>query len=183
MDAEAPMSPRVSLRIAPVVAMIAVSAGCAAVLGLDAGVGDDPDSGEAADVLDGPAPDRGGNVGEGSTVAGDSGDAGRDAVPVVDAADATGTASDSAQPTDRAADDVCACAPVPNGTVNCTPTGGCGHVCDQGYVDCAGSPCSCGAGLRCLSDQTCAACRATLQPCQLGTDCCSGNCGPTSTCL
>jgi hypothetical protein len=84
---------------------------------------------------------------------------------------------------DHQASDGCECAPVPNGSVNCTATGGCGHVCDQEYVDCAGSPCSCGGGMRCLSDDTCGACRATLQPCQLGTDCCSGNCGASSTCL
>jgi hypothetical protein len=84
---------------------------------------------------------------------------------------------------DHQASDGCECAPVPNGTLNCTATAGCGHVCDQGYVDCAGGPCSCGAGMRCLSDDTCGACRATLQPCQLGTDCCSGSCGASSTCL
>lgn len=170
---------RFVVRIATTAAMLAVWTGCAAVLGLDAGVGDEPDSGGGGETLD-DAEAHGG-------IGGDPvGDAAHDAVPFADVggdagADATGASSDSGHASDGPAADVCACPPVPNGAVNCTQTGGCAHVCDQGYVDCAGSPCSC--GLRCLSDQTCAACRASLQPCQLGTDCCSGNCGPTSSCL
>jgi len=172
---------RFAVRIAAAGAMIAVWAGCAAVLGLDAGVGDEPDSGGDGEVPDEASPEHGGDVPEAAVVAGDS--AGREEVLVADAADATGPASDAAHVSDGPAADVCACASVPNGTVSCNSNGGCAHVCDQGYVDCAGSPCSCGGGLRCLSDQTCGGCRAPLQPCQLGTDCCSGDCGPTSSCL
>jgi hypothetical protein len=247
---------RRAARIAPIAGIVAVSAGCAGILGLDAGVGDGPDAGvdelpplgEASREVDvdgvesaaaqGDA--RGGSDGVGST--GDGADA---LVTAVDSADAIGPEVDSArtpdssesseggcpfttcpdgcddtetdpqdcgscknacvygpnsQPVctggacglqctggaldcDHQAADGCECTPVPNGTVNCTATGACGHVCDQGYVDCAGSPCSCGGGLRCLSDDTCGACRATLQPCQLGTDCCSGDCGANAACL
>jgi hypothetical protein len=175
-------------RTAAAAGMVSVWAGCAAVLGLDAGVDDGSDSG--ADI-DAPGVD----VAEAYAVSGDSGRAVDDAAPGVDAYDASeGTtgldaagasevATDAAQTSDRQPDDACSCPPVPNGTANCTPTGGCAHVCDQGYVDCAGSPCSCGGGLRCLSNDTCGACRSALQACQLGTDCCSGDCGPTSTCL
>jgi hypothetical protein len=57
-------------------------------------------------------------------------------------------------------------------------------VCDQGYLDCGGQACSCGgADNRCLSDGVCGTCRATLQACQAGTDCCSGSCGLSLTCL
>lgn len=84
---------------------------------------------------------------------------------------------------DHQASDGCECTPVANGAVNCTSSGACGHVCDQGYVDCAGHPCSCGGGNVCLSNGTCGACRASLQPCQVGSDCCSGSCGATLTCL
>ena len=55
------------------------------------------------------------------------------------------------------ASDGCECAPVANAAINCTSSGGCGHVCDQGYVDCGGDPCSCGGGKVCLSDGTCGA--------------------------
>ncbi|HEX8796911.1 MAG TPA: hypothetical protein VF765_38430 [Polyangiaceae bacterium] len=84
---------------------------------------------------------------------------------------------------DHQASNGCECTPVANGAINCTSSGVCGHVCDQGYVDCAGHPCSCGAGNVCLSNGTCGACRASLQPCQVGSDCCSGTCGATLTCL
>jgi hypothetical protein len=75
-----------------------------------------------------------------------------------------------------------ACSSVPNATLSCAG-GACMTMCDEGYVDCAGAPCSCGAGNRCLSDDTCGPCRATLQPCQVGSDCCSGSCGAALTCL
>ena len=250
-------------------ALVAVSTGCAGILGLDAGVGDGPDaSGDDGDEhppiveagrdtdVDGvessaaPGDAHGGNDGVTATAdAADepatSFDSAGETMPVVDAADAADTGLDSArtpdapesteggcpfttcsdgcddtetdpqdcggcsiaceygpnsQPTcaagscglectggaldcDHQASDGCECGPVSNGTVNCTATGACGHACDQGYVDCAGSPCSCGGGQRCLSDNVCGACRGTLQPCELGTDCCSGDCGATSTCL
>jgi hypothetical protein len=72
---------------------------------------------------------------------------------------------------------------IANGSLLCNANGTCGHICDQGYVDCGGTACSCGAGNRCLSDQTCGACRSALQPCRLGSDCCSGSCGVNLTCL
>jgi hypothetical protein len=72
---------------------------------------------------------------------------------------------------------------IANGALLCNANGTCGHVCDQGYVDCGGSPCSCGGGNRCLSDQSCGACRNALQPCGVGSDCCSGSCGVNLTCL
>ncbi len=78
----------------------------------------------------------------------------------------------------------CECAATPaNGSLVCNANGTCGHICDQGYVDCGGRACSCGAADRCLSDGTCGACRASLQACQVGTDCCSGSCGAGLTCL
>jgi hypothetical protein len=77
----------------------------------------------------------------------------------------------------------CECPPAPNGAASCVAGGACAHVCSAGYVDCGGAPCNCGGGQRCLSNDTCVACRSTLQPCQLGTDCCSGACGAGLTCL
>jgi hypothetical protein len=78
----------------------------------------------------------------------------------------------------------CECAgTVPNGAPRCNANGTCGHVCAQGYVDCGGQVCSCGAGNRCLSDQTCGGCRSVLQACGAGSDCCSGTCGVNLTCL
>jgi hypothetical protein len=72
---------------------------------------------------------------------------------------------------------------ISNGALQCNANGTCGHVCEQGYVDCGGRVCSCGAGNRCLSDQTCGACRSALQPCGAASDCCSGTCGVNLTCL
>lgn len=75
-----------------------------------------------------------------------------------------------------------ACAYGANSQATCT-AGVCGQICLHGYVDCAGQPCSCGGGQVCLSNDTCGSCRAALQPCQVGSDCCSGSCGATLTCL
>jgi hypothetical protein len=39
------------------------------------------------------------------------------------------------------------------------------------------------AGDGCAHDDACGSCRAPLQPCQVGTECCSGICGASLTCL
>lgn len=78
------------------------------------------------------------------------------------------------------------CDPVPNGELVCNANGSCGHLCSSGYIDCGGNPCSCAGGNVCLADGstgTCGACRKTLGACQKGSDCCSGMCTLSLTCL
>ena len=157
-----------SAATATATALATLLGGCAGILGLDSGV-----------------PDDAGATGEGAAADGShGGDASNESTdpPGDDASDLADSSSQEDGCSSATCTEKC-CKPVKNGTAICTGDGTCGHVCDQGYVDCAGDPCSCGGGQLCLSDDTCGACRATLQPCQLGTDCCSGSCGAGSTCL
>lgn len=186
MDApahKASMKQRVSTTAATALALAVATVGCAGVLGLDSGVADDE-----AGTGDGTAAEGEGAAPDSATptdhASGQSND-------VVGAPDGATPAADASRTDSTAPDGGCAyvactdgcCSPVTNGVPVCTGTGACGHVCDQGYVDCASAACSCGGGQRCLSDDTCGACRSPLQPCHLGTDCCSGTCGAGSTCL
>jgi hypothetical protein len=169
--------------------------------GTTAWPGDGFDGGEAIDAKT----DTLGTADEASAI--DSASESKDAAPLGDDANAAAEAGDSGFPPpppdtgtpcalttcgdacyDTSSDpDHCGnCTTVcPHGSNSkpvCT-NGACGQECDQGYVDCGGHACSCGAGNRCLSDGTCGTCRATLQACKTGSDCCSGACTLNLTCL
>jgi hypothetical protein len=218
---------RTAFECRAVVVLAAACAGCAGLLGLDAGTSDGADANADGDPADALAPDAGQRAGEGGGVDASDADDGRpvssEAAPATDAACTYTLCPDGCDDTqsdprncggcahacpygasshatcsagacgltclggaldcDHQASDGCECSPVTNGVASCTAGGACGHSCNQGYVDCAGQPCSCGGGKRCLSDDTCGACRPTAQPCQLGDDCCSGTCAVTLTCL
>jgi hypothetical protein len=140
---------------------------------LDEGAGDDQAAAaDSAAAFDAHAPD-----------AGASWDAPEETSPPP-APDGGGGCAAGALDCDHDAADGCECrGEVPNGALACNADGTCGHVCDQGFVDCGGHLCGCGAGNRCRSDGTCGACRAALASCGAGTDCCSGVCGVGLTCL
>ncbi len=195
----------------PIVLVVAVAAGavgCVEILGLDQGKLEDSDASAAAGDPDASPVglDAIADHAAGPEEASARGDAGapdvandhsiRDAALGSDATDAAPLGTDAA----------CAYTTCPNGcwdTANdpmhcgsCTKAcpygansqatctaGVCGQACLHGYVDCAGQPCSCGGAQICLSNDTCGSCRAALQPCQVGSDCCSGSCGATLTCL
>lgn len=145
-----------------------------------------PDATPPADVATSDGPPRDGLALEGMAPDGMPADAincdavmESDAAAIPDALVCTGGAVDC----DHNPANGCECDAVPNGMVVCTANGSCGHICGQGYIDCAGHSCSCGGGNRCLSDNTCGTCRASLASCRAGSDCCSGNCTLTVTCL
>jgi hypothetical protein len=164
--------------IAVLAALGASSMSCANLLGLDPGSASEDGGSDAADPDGSPPVDGGPDASRG----------GGDGAVSVDAVDAPQPSPDGGCPYDTRSDPnhcgTCTHA-CPSGadSVPVCVSGTCSLVCDQGYVDCGGKPCSCGGGRLCLSDQTCGACRAVLQPCQLGTDCCSGTCSASLTCL